>query len=155
MITCWQDGIYELGVQAAFSLPNTKAHVELSIWTDFGASSIPAGAQAALAEGQPYGRAWQRIGQRNMGILNSVANNSMSTYPLLPYHVETTITVACVRTPATGSAGQPTWPHAIPPPARFCFAIQSDATAASSPIRVRGDVAGQTKCWMRWLGDPG
>lgn len=153
-ITCWQDGLYEIGVQAAFALPNVKAHVELSIWTDFGAVGIPAGAQAALQEGQPYGTRWQRIGQRNMGFLNSLGAQ-MPSNPLLPYWAETVVTVVCVRTPATGAGGQPTWPHAIPPPCRFCFGIQSDATGVGTPPRVRGDVPGQTKCWMRWLGDPG
>lgn len=143
VLTAWTEGLYEIGCQAAYSFNAANAHADLTIWTDAGATAIPVG---NLQEGQPYGTRWQRIGQRNIGYLNTFAATNPSNADL-PFHASTVATVVCIRQPGAGFLS------ALPAPCRFLFGIQTDS--AQNGARVRGNAAGQTYAWMRWLGDPG
>lgn len=138
------EGVYEIGCQVSFTLTNVaSAHVELSIWTDCGATSIPVG---NLAEGQPYGTRWQRIDQRLIGY-QAASAATVPTDQRLPFHVSTVSTVVCLKQP-NGS----TFVSSLPAPCRFLFGIQTDAVQIAA--RVRAPAANQTYAWMRWLGEP-
>lgn len=143
--TAQVEGLYEIGVQAAFTLITASTHCCLAIWTDAGASNLPAGPLANLREAQPYGLGWQRISQRLIGYRNTYFNIN-PTNPDLPFHVNVCSTVVCIRQPGAGFLS------ALPAPSRFCFGVQTDGAGRGA---VKGNVAGQTYAWMRWLGDPG
>jgi hypothetical protein len=171
--TARRDGIYEVGFQCAAAITRGVAvpcRWAVQIWSDCGMSAlvVPRGGPVGPAirgqtqqDGQAAvstsGSGWQRVSQRTLGFsaASMVLTNAADTR--IPFFVNKTVTMVCVRTPSTGAAATPTFPHAFPAPVRFIFGVAiDDNTVGNNPLlRTFGAGPGQTYAWMRWLGHPG
>jgi len=142
-----QVGIYELGCQILFN--GAGAHTQLSLWTDYGNASLDLSPVAFPfgTQNSPYGQAWQRIGQKTKGMTTAFA--TVSSRADAPGHAMCAVFHWVLRQDPGISPTQMN--AAIPPPARFRWAIRTEAAA----LNVLGQTKFQTRAWVRWLGDPG
>ncbi len=169
--TALRDGIYEVGFQCAAAItrsPAVACRWAVHIWSDCGYTSlaVPRGGpvgpslqgqtqQSAQNATPNSGAGWQRIAQRTLGFsaASMVLTNAADTR--IPFFVNKAVTMVCVRTPSTGAAATPTFPHAFPAPVRFIFGVAVDDNTSNPLLRTFGAGPGQTYAWMRWLGHPG
>lgn len=141
-----QVGIYEFGCQIVFT--NGGAHVQLSLWTDYGNPSLDLNPTIAFGtQNSAYGSSWQRIGQKTVGLGSLVSQQS--TRADAPGHAQCAQFNWVLR--QDPGIGPTQMLGAIAPPARFRWAIRTEATF----LTVLGQTKYQTRAWARWLGDPG
>lgn len=153
--TAWNDGFYEIGLQAVvYSFNSVVDHLELSIWMDGvggpGMALSPAG--NPFGTSNPSGAAWSRIACRTTG------GSAAQQYPGgnlqdAGGHMMCVSTVWAVHpTDTVASPNGPRYLTTFPAPVRFRFAMRNDVAGG---MYLRGDTPYQCRAWMRMIGPTG